>query len=179
MFLAMVDDWGPLYVEPGGPSYLSGVPGGNHLVTLLPPANCTVETEPQPITVTVGGLARDTVEVTFSATCRTRTGFVRVTAPTSGPSPSSLRYQVEYDHFGYWDYGGTVDILGGLAPNDTILAELPASRESGADPYWYFFRLTGIPANCTLHSTDPPYPDPWFAIEPTDTLELEFPVMCS
>jgi hypothetical protein len=179
---AMVDGAEPFIVGPGAPAYLTGVSGGDHVVSLVGPANCSVETDPQSVTVIVGQLIRDTVEVDFSVTCAARgtSGTVRITAPTTGPIPSSTRYHISHESFGYWDYGGTSTFLGVLAPNDTLVAELPVSNEfSGADPYWYSFELRGIPANCSVQDDPHPYPLPGFTITFGDTLDIEYPVACS
>jgi len=174
LFQVNVGAWGPYFIGAGGPSYLSGLPSGDHLVSLLGPPNCTVETGPQPVTLPDAKPTRDTVVVTFSTSCVARLGTVRISAPTSGPIPSSARFIVMYEHFGYWDYGGIADPLGAVAPNGTLIARLPASSFSGADPYWHYFRLTELPENCSVQS----FREPWFAIEAGDTLELEFAVAC-
>jgi hypothetical protein len=176
-FEAMLDGAGLFLVRPGGPHYLADVSAGDHLVSLVYPANCSAETSPQSVTVTVGGLIRDTVEVDFSVTCELRpgpSGIVRITAPTTGQMPGSTGYEVWYESFGYWDYGGTPALLGVLAPNDTLVAELPVSE---VIHYWYRFELKGVPANCSIG--DPhPYPAPGFTITYGDTLNIEFPVTC-
>jgi hypothetical protein len=181
VFGATVDGAERFIVGPGEPAYVAGVSGGDHVISLVGPANCSVETGPQSVTVIVGQLIRDTVEVDFSVTCaRGTSGTVRITAPTTGPIPSSTAYQIWYESFGYWDYGGTSTFLGVLAPNDTLVAELPVSNEfSGADPYWYHFALNGIPANCRLQDDPYPYPLPGFTITFGDTLDIEYPIACS
>ncbi len=54
------------------PTYLAPVLAGDHIVSLVAPSNCSVETDPQSVTLTSGGLIRDTVEVTFSVICGAR-----------------------------------------------------------------------------------------------------------
>lgn len=178
---AMVDSASPLSLVPGQAAYWSGVPAGDYVVSLpIVPDNCSVETDPQTATVTVGELIRDTVEVVISVTCAPReaSGNLRITAPTTGPVPNSTRYEVWYEHYGYWDYGGSWTFLGDLDPNGTLGATVAASTWSGADPYWYSFQLRGIPANCSAE--DPhPYPAPGFTITYGDVLDIEFRVTCS
>src|SRR4029077_717490 len=98
----------------------------------------------------------DTTRVQFSVTCEAppavTLGALRILVHTTGAIPSSARYQVWYEHYGAWDYGGgPLTELGELAPNDTLVVELPASPGSGADPYWYEFSLKGIPSNCNAY----------------------------
>ena len=62
------------------PGYLTGVPAGDHVVSLVAPVNCSVETDPQSVTVTVGALIRDTVEVTFAVVCQIEYGALKVSA---------------------------------------------------------------------------------------------------
>ena len=178
VFGAMLDGEGPFFVGPGGPHYMTGVSPGDHVVSLVGPAHCSIETSPQSVTVTVGGPARDTVAVAFSVTCGPSVGAVRITAPTTGLAPASIRYRVIYQHYGYWDYGGTLTELGTLEPNGTLIAEVPASRESGADPYWYLFHLTGVPANCVAHDPNPVL-EGGLTITFGDTLDIEYPVVCT
>ena len=77
---------GAFFVGPGGPSVPDGVSAGDHVVSLVAPANCSVEGDPQSVTVTAGGLIRDTVEVAFTVTCvappaSARIAFVRRSQP--------------------------------------------------------------------------------------------------
>jgi hypothetical protein len=87
---AMVDGARSFFVGPRGPAYLTRVSAGDHVVSLVAPGNCSVEGDPQSVPVTVGGLIRDTVEVTFSVSCVPRDpGRLRITAPTTGPIPTA------------------------------------------------------------------------------------------
>jgi hypothetical protein len=166
------------------------VPGGNHLVQLSAPGSCSVVTAPQSVTVTVGGLVRDTADVNFAVSCTVSPpgalGTVLITAPTRGSVPSTTHYTVRYTHLGYWDYvrafsavsDGSWPVVGSLDPNGTLVADLEASNDSGADPYWYDFELTDVPANCSVQQ---PIPNPgpyFFAIPAGDTLHIEFTVTC-
>jgi hypothetical protein len=167
------------YVAAGGRTYVSGVPGGDHVVSLSGPRHCSVETEPRPVTITTGELIRDTVEVSFSVICAQEpSGNVRVTAPTTGIPPSSTPYRVWYEHYGAWGYGGEAEYLGDLEPNGALVADLAVSSESGADPYWYNFHLVGVPTSCGI---DDPHPNalPGFTITHGDTLEVKFTVTCA
>jgi hypothetical protein len=167
------------------------VSGGDHLLSLGAPFSCSVKTGPQIVNVTVGGLVRDTVEVNFAVSCTLpppgASGTVLITAPTTGSLPGTSPYTVRFTHLGYWDYArafgslsdGSWPVLGFLDPNGTLVTDLEASTESGADPYWYDFELTDVPANCTVQN---PIPNPgpyYFAIPAGDTLHIEFTVTCA
>lgn len=178
-YIALVDGAPRLGVSPGEPHYLTGIAAGRHLISLRGPRNCSVTADPQPVTVTVGELIRDTVEVVFLVTCVQRgTGTVRITAPTTGQLPSSIRYEVWYESFGYWDYGGTPTFLGALHPNGTLVVELPASGSdpTGGSNYWYWFELKDVPGKCSVQN---PNPGSGFTITNGDTLDVKFTVMCS
>ena len=99
-----------------GPAYVGAVAAGDHVVSLDAPHNCQVENSPQSVSVTTGGLVRDTVEARFAVTCGTESWNVQITAPTTGVVPPSTRYRVIHETFGYWDYGGPVEELGFLGP---------------------------------------------------------------
>jgi len=181
-FEAILDEGRTWIVTPGYPSYLAGVVAGEHGVSLRAPPYCAVETDVQPVRMTVGEVVRDTVEVHFPAICTPSwavTGTVRITAPTTGATPSSTPYSVLHEHFGYWDYGGPVSNLGTLEPGGSLIIELEASDTStGADPYWNDFYLEHVPANCKVRSPTP-YPLPGFTITPAETLDVEVAVTCT
>jgi hypothetical protein len=165
-------------IGPSEPVYVTGMPAGDHLVSLDAPPSCSVENDRQSVTVATGGFVRDTVEVTFSVTCTRVHGNVQITAHTIGPLPSSTRYAVWYEHFSNWGYGGEVVLLGVLDPNGTLVAELPASRQDGGDPYWYNFGLKDTPSNCNVSAISPS-PNPGFTVPAGGVLDLDFEVTCS
>jgi hypothetical protein len=86
-YRATVDGATPFPVGIGGPSYVRGVPGGDHVVSLLAPANCPVEPNQQSVRVTTGGQIRDTVEAHFSVTACTGSGTIRVRIRSSVYGP--------------------------------------------------------------------------------------------
>ncbi len=86
---ATVDGASVLLRRAERPAYLTAVPAGDHVVSLVAPTNCSIETDSQSVTVTVGSLIRDTVEVTFSVTCVPRVpATLRITAHTTGSIPT-------------------------------------------------------------------------------------------
>jgi hypothetical protein len=169
---------------PGNPSstYLTAVPAGDHVVSLLAPLNCSVKTAPQQVTVT-GGPIREAVEAAFSVACGPPTpnpgfGIVRFTAPVIAHLANPRQYHVWDEHFGYWDYAGNWTDLGALDSSGTLVAQLPGSNtETGGDPYWYEFYLMDASGTCGLWAPSPS-PLPGYSITSRDTLEVEFTVAC-
>jgi hypothetical protein len=177
-FGVMIDEAESSRVGWGGPHYVNGVSGGDHVVSLRGPHGCSVEADPRSVSITIGQLIRDTVEVNFSVICAQEpSGSVRITAPTTGTTPSLTRYRVWYEHFDYWGYGGYVNYLGSLEPNGTLIVDLPVSSETGADPHWYHFHLEDVPSTC--RADDPNPSQGGFTITPGDALEVEFVVACA
>jgi hypothetical protein len=178
-FEVMIDARGAHYVGWGGPHYVADVSGSHHVVSLRPSESCSVEPEQREVTIAVGELIRDTVEVSFSVTCAQEPetyGTVRITAPTEGTTPTP--YRAWYEHFDYWGYGGVVNYLGELEPNGTLLVDLPVSNTwSGGDPYWYRFYLEDVPSTC--RADDPNPSQGGFTSAAGDTLDVEFEVRCS
>jgi hypothetical protein len=157
-------------VGPSGRGYLTGVPAGDHVVSLGGPPNCSVETGAQSVTVTAGTLVRDTVEVTFSVTCVTG---VRVAAPTIGPIPQD-DYSVWlcYDSYSC-RYKFPARLLGHLAPNDTLTAEV--------NPGTYWFYLDDL-VNCRVTGGNPfngVNPKRNITVGPGQVVSVSFPVSCS
>ncbi len=162
-YQALVDGASPFTVLRGKPGYLTDVPGGDHVVSLVAPVNCSVETDPQPVTVTVGALIRDTVVVTFAVICQIEYGALRISVPTMGHLPSG-RYQVSMcDSRAY----PTMCLnLGRVAPNDTLVARVPAlDRE-------LFLHLRDVPERCRAGSPI------GFTVAVGDTLDIAYPVTC-
>ncbi len=149
--------------------YLPPVPTGDHVVSLVPPPNCSVETDPQSVTLTGGTLIRDTMEVTFSVTCGPGVGTLRITAPTTGSAPAGAFHawacpsQWQY----YCDYGDLEQLLGALEPNGTLVTEV--------SPSTYNIELRDVPANCQVNA-----PNPRRRVNVTNgrTVSVVFPVRC-
>ena len=141
-------DGAAFFVALSGPAYLTAVPAGDHVVSLVAPTNCSVETDPQSVTVTEAALIRDTVEVTFSVTCVPRSGTLRITAPTTGSIPAA-RYSVWI--CSAWQYYCCLrhleQLLGELEPNGTLVAS--------PEPGRYQLDLRDVPARCSVHTAQP------------------------
>lgn len=146
-----------------GKTYLSNVAPGERVVTLVPPANCSAETEPQSITLTAGGMVRDTAEVSFAVSCEERLATLRITASTSG-TPSPYDYSVLACVWGdfYCDFYSYS--LGALDPNGTLLAQVPG----GSYEIW----LEGVPVTCAFNGPS------FFTVADRDTLDLRYVVSC-
>ena len=160
-YVAMVD--GAAYpVHWDQPAYLTPIAPGDYVVTLAVPSNCSAENSPQFITLTAGSTVRDTAEVTFSVSCVTRLGTLRVTTHTTGtPSPNDYSIWIcEASYFcGFYPfYLGTVD------PNGTLEAQV----EPGVYDIW----LYDVPATCGVSGPSQ------FSIELRDTVDVAYTVSC-
>jgi hypothetical protein len=151
-------------IQQGAPTYLSGIAPGEHVVSLEAPANCSVMTEPQPVTITAGGPVRDTVQVGFSVTCVSRVSTVRITATTTGVIPAH-GYAVWGCFPGFYCDFYAYD-LGVVEPNGTLVTQL----YPGLWELW----LEDFPSNCSVSEPVPPN----FTIEYGDSLDVVFNVVC-
>jgi len=161
-YLAMVDGAMESPLQPGSPAYIALVPPGDHVVSLQPPSNCSVEDDDQLASVSAGELTRDTVDLTFSVSCVLNSGTLRITAPTTGRVPAG-QYSVWDCYYFYCYYP---EFLGNLAPNDTLITRVIAGSHS--------LLLYDVPARC-----DVSYPPTPLTLLPGDTLDVEFQVRCS
>jgi hypothetical protein len=163
---------------PGERHYLNRVAAGEHRVSLAPGYLCVHVTGPQSVTVSGGG--GDTVNLVFSVTCPVPPGDIatlRISAPTTGSTPSSTQYTVRYSVAGYWDYGfGDFAPLSSIEPNGTRFIQVPESDFGGGGLYWYTFGLDGVPSSCKAKV---PSHDPMgFVLTAGDTLDLTIQVTC-
>jgi hypothetical protein len=167
VYEAMVDEGNPFTVLLSTPRYIAAVAAGEHVVSLVAPVNCSVETNPQSVTVTTGGLIRDTAFVGFSVTCTQGFGRIRITAPTTGPVPAGHRYDVIVcTNRGFicpWE----PILQRKLAPNDTLIARYGIIEVS--------VELKNIPANCLVQTANP---TPFLTIPANSILDVRFPVVC-
>jgi hypothetical protein len=164
---ARVDGASPFTVLLSMPGYLTAVAAGDHVVSLVAPDNCSVETDTQSVTVTAGGLIRDTAYVGFLVTCTQQFGRIRITAPTTGPVPAGHRYDVIVcTNRGFicpWE----PILRRKLAPNDTLIARYGTIEVS--------VELKDIPANCRVQTANP---TPFFTVPANSIRDVPFPVVC-
>ena len=187
-FQLTIDGVGSVSLKPTDTAQVI-IPAGRHALGLLGVAEqCSVDPG-TPLDVDIAPHA--TTPVSFAVSCSLSppraSGTVLITAPTTGSLPDTSPYTVRFTHLGYWDYArafsslrdGSWPVLGAIDPNGTLVADLEATTDSGADPYWYDFELTDVPTNCSVQN---PIPNPgpyYFTIPAGDTLHIEFAVTCS
>ena len=160
-YVAMVD--GTAYpVQWDQLTYLTSIAPGDHVVTLGVPSNCSAETGPHVITLTAGSTVRDTAEVTFSVSCVTRLGTLRLTTHTTG-TPSSNYYSVWICEVGFY-CGFYPLLLGTVDPNGTLVAQV----DQGVYEIW----LYDVPATCDINGPSQ------FSIELRDTVDVAYAVSC-
>jgi hypothetical protein len=147
------------------PVYLTSVPAGDHLVSLVAPLNCSFEIDRQSVTVTAGGLIRDTVEVAFSVTCLPHGPVtLRVTAHTTGSLPTAP-FSVWICRMSCMEYGSS--FVGLLQPNGTLV--------SGPAPGRYGLFLQDVPKTCSVQSEPPTWS---FTIPPGAIFKIEYRIQC-
>jgi hypothetical protein len=165
---AIVDGRENLHLGTTGRGFLDTVPAGEHTVSLLAPANCVVEINPRSVTVSTGGLIRDTVEATFAVSCVRRFTTLQITAQTTGSIPADdyLAWGCPLSGMYCWDF--LVGPLGRLTPNGTLTAQVPLNVRR--------VELTDLPPNCRVLG---PNPSPQFQLTYGSTHSIEFSVACS
>ena len=144
------------------PTYLRPIAPGDHVVTLAVPSNCFAENSPQFSTLTAGSTVRDTAGVTFSVSCVTRLGTLRLTTITTG-TPSPNDYTVWICEAGFY-CGFYPSLLGTVDPNGTLLAQV----DQGVYQIW----LDDVPATCGVSGAAQ------CSIELRDTVDVAYTVSC-
>jgi hypothetical protein len=142
-------------ISTNGTVHFNGVTGGSHQVELQVATvslNCTISGEnPRTLSVTTGGVTRDTARTTFAVSCVSNVGTIRIAAVTSGAEldPDGYRVLVDewcYDYYGYqYCYSSWT---GSVAPNGVGTT---ASLGVGS----HTVKLTGVARNCTLAGDNP------------------------
>jgi hypothetical protein len=153
-----------LYVtSPAGDSWLSAVPvtypaimpslsPGLYELRFEPAANCTLNGEDiRIVTVTAGGLTRDTAKVAFEVTCRSTTGDVRLSITTTGTAPDPNGYTVAVDGVlveDYYDYYGNDPVPLRLSSNGSHTFERLVPGD-------HVIELREVAANCAVQGQHP------------------------
>jgi hypothetical protein len=164
-------DGGPLQgFDHTGPYHISGVSGGEHVLALDLPANCSSAVDQAVASVSVGAGVRDTVEIVFPTGCEPGTGTLRVSTRTTGSFPpfdpyygSPLRVLLLSDYS--WYYPSTTD-LGGILPNGLLGADVPSGD--------YQLYISNVPGTCLVV----PATTGVFTLRTVDTLHFEFRITC-
>ena len=98
-YTVQLDGGAPRALNANGLVTITGVAGGDHVVTLAgADANCApAGSNPRTVQVTTGGTTRDTVRTTFEVTCVATTGVIEVTTVTSGSDLDPNGYYIQVD----------------------------------------------------------------------------------
>ncbi len=154
------------FIDTGGDVLLRRLAPGNHAVSLRGvEANCTPAETTRTVTVVIDQVA----VVEFGVSCVTPMGTVRISAPTTGPTPGPYEVRLWYQDYWYygWYYGATYLDLGNVAPGGVMTAQAYGGE--------YWAELV-IPFNC---SVDRPNPTSPFTLGHGSVVEIVFPVTCS
>lgn len=146
-------------LSPNGVIWLTGVTGGTHSVSIshLAPNCLGVSSNPQEVSITVGGAVRDTAQVSFAVNCTATTGAVRVAATTTGQSPDPV-YAVRIDG------GAPTALPSGVG---VVITHLGAGSHS--------ILLDDVASNCEVSDPNPATTE----VSVGDTANVEFDVACT
>ncbi|HEX2449850.1 MAG TPA: hypothetical protein VHJ69_01845 [Gemmatimonadales bacterium] len=155
-FTVVVDDGQPqensttAYI--GGAVWLEGIPPGSHQISLADLShNCVPNpTGSFPVSVTAGGLTRDTTRVVLEFACSALTGDVRLITQTTGADLDPNGYTVLFDgrllqYVDYYYYGLVTVFVG---PND-------AFEHAQVTPESHTYGLSDLAPNCTVDGANP------------------------
>jgi len=163
-YTAQLDAGTPRQLPVNGKVTFEGLAAGDHSVMVAGAAgNCTIRgANPRTVSVTTGGTARTTYEVTCVAN-----GVIEVRVATSGADLPN-RYLVGVDQL--CDFDDNCDYVWSelASVNDTVrFAAIPAGT--------HYVYLGFVPSNCT----DVAEPSPRVAtVQPGDTARIAFAVSC-
>src|SRR6266571_1927388 len=168
-YTVQVDAGQPRSLPVNGSAIFEGLGAGNHSVTLAGAAtNCTAAGDnPRTVSVTTGGLTRDTSRTTFEVTCLSTVGSIRVATATSGADLDPNGYTVLVDeqcYYGYYcDYSwtGTVGVNGSVTSTS-----LPTGEHT--------VQLADVAQNCTVAGANPRT----VTVPPGDVVQVAFAVSC-
>ncbi|MGH7568531.1 MAG: TolB family protein [Gemmatimonadales bacterium] len=143
---------------------IEGLSAGSYSVTLGGEAgNCTIAGDnPRSVSVTTGGVTRDTARTTFQVTCVSTSGAIALTTTTTGVDLDPNGYTFQLD-------GGP---LGPLAPNDTVVLE-------GVGAGAHSLRVAGAAGNCTIAGDNPRTINVTTGGVTRDTARTTFQVTCA
>ncbi len=172
-YTVQVDAGQPRSLPVNGSAIFEGLGAGNHTVTLAGAAtNCTAAGDnPRTVSVTTGGLTRDTSRTTFEVTCLSTVGSIRVATATSGADLDPNGYtvfvdeQCYYDYYGYpycdYSWTGTVGVNGSVTSTSLPMGE-------------HTVQLADVAQNCTVAGANPRT----VTVPPGDVVQVAFAVSC-
>jgi hypothetical protein len=151
------------------PTYVS-VAAGPHAVALEAPGNCTVDVPSKAVTVTAGGLVRDTVGVRFSVACAFPVaGYLRATVVSIGARPrTGLSVWICDWSDEYYCRYSVHTRLGPVMPGGTLIAAVG----DGYHRAW----LEGLPTDCG--GTTAFHPSSPFLVSGGDTVNVVLETHC-
>jgi hypothetical protein len=162
-YTVQLDGGAPQALPLNGTVRFGAVSGGAHTVTLADAAgNCTIGgANPRTVSVTAGGITRDTARTTFEVTCVVITGTIEVAVATSGADlPNGYVVGVDWDFWSDYYVWYTH-----VSANDTVrFAAIPPGNHGVA---------IEVPQNCTPNAY-------WrdVTVLPHDTARVTFAVSC-
>jgi hypothetical protein len=137
-------------VSPANSVTLAAIPPGSHEVWLSVGTNCrTIGPDTRTVAVTPGGLAYDTVSVSFEVECTAIRGDIAVSAETTGPDQGGSGYpiwldgvkQLRYDFYYY--------------PEPLLLEPNGSRFFPHKSPGDHTVELREIPPNCRIQGANP------------------------
>jgi len=161
-YAVKVDGGTPVTVPVRGTVFFAGLSLGTHSLTLTGlSANCVVQgTNPQQVTISGGGLQRDTTAASFSLSCNATTGALAVTVTTGGVEPDTL-FAIAVDGHAPVPFGvGGVFTSVGLTPGVHVAV------------------LTDVASNCTVGGANPRNFVVTAGGPQRDTTQVRFTVNC-
>ena len=170
-YLLVIDSTAHFSLRPTGTATLVA-PTGHHTLRLRDvPQSCSVVSD---TVLDVVVAPADTIAVHFATTCPVPRGYARITVLTTGSPATPGPYDVVYGHSDAWDgIGADGGKLGELSPGSALVVYLPASTNTGDDPYLYGFWIDPVPSNCRADITSQ------YKITAQDTVDVALTLACT
>jgi hypothetical protein len=151
-------------VTANGSAWIANVAGGTYSLSVggLAPNCVAAGSNPTDVSVSVGGVVRDTALVNLSVSCTATTGVLKVTTVTTGPDPDPDGYTARID-------GGVANVLAtnGVGP----ITGVPGGAHS--------VQLAGMADNCSVTGSNPANFSMAVGGAVRDTARVTFNVTCA